>query len=92
MKDKNVVVLTVNVGENDDAVYSFVNSTKPALSFPVLFDTDSKAMDTWGAIGLPSTYIVNKKGNIVYKAVGGRDFESPDILDKILKLSEEPIK
>jgi len=89
MKDKNVVVLTVNVGEDDDAVYSFVNSTKPALSFPILFDTDSKTMDNWGAIGLPSTYIVNKKGKIVYKAVGGRNFESKDIIDRILKLSEE---
>ena len=89
MKDKNVVVLTVNVGEDDDAVYTFINSKKPALSFPVLFDTDSKTMDAWGAIGLPSTYIVDKKGNIVYKAVGGRDFASPDIVDKILKLSNE---
>jgi thiol-disulfide isomerase/thioredoxin len=91
MKDKNVVVLTVNVGEDDDAVYSFMNSTKPTLSFPVLFDTDSKAMETWGAIGLPSTYIVNKKGQIVYKAVGGRDFDSSDIKNRILKLSKEPI-
>ena len=89
MKEKNVVVLTVNVGEEDDAVYAFINSVKPALSFPVLFDTDSKAMEYWGAIGLPSTYIVNKRGKIVYKAVGGRDFESKDIVDKILKLSEE---
>jgi len=83
-KDKGLVVLAVNVGENADTVFDFSSLMKPELSTPILYDKDSKAMDTWEAIGLPSTFIINKKGKIVYKAVGGRDFNN----EKITKVIE----
>jgi len=92
MKNKDVVVLTINVGEDDDAVFEFMNNVSPALSFPVLFDKDSKAMERWGAIGLPTTYVIDKKGNIVYQAIGGRDFKSESIINALLELSKENIE
>jgi len=89
LKNKGVVVLAVNVGEDDATVLSFMNDVEPELTFSVLFDKDSKTMEKWGAIGLPSTFIVNKKGKIVYKAIGGRDFDNKNILDKIVFLTKE---
>jgi len=83
-KDKDLVVLAVNVGETSDAVFDFASLMTPELSTPILYDKDSKAMEAWGAIGLPSTYVINKKGKIVYKAVGGRDFND----EKITKVIE----
>ncbi|MCK9454076.1 TlpA disulfide reductase family protein [Sulfurimonas sp.] len=86
LKDKGVVVLAVNVGEDEDPVLSFMNDVEPPLTFNVLYDKDSKTMQKWGAIGLPSTFVVDKKGDIVYKAIGGRDFDDKNILDKIISL------
>jgi len=89
LKDKGVVVLAVNVGEDDDAVLSFMNDVEPELTFSVLFDKDSKTMQKWGAIGLPSTFVLNRKGEIVYKAIGGREFDNKNILDKIISLTSD---
>ena len=89
LKNKGVVVLAVNVGEDDDAVLSFMNDIEPALTFTVLFDKDSKTMQKWGAIGLPSTFVLNRKGEIVYKAIGGREFDNKNILDKIISLTSD---
>ena len=83
-KEKGLVVLAVNVGEDEDAVFDFTSLMDPELSTPILYDKDSKAMETWNAIGLPSTFVINKKGKVVYKAVGGRDFND----EKITKIIE----
>ncbi|MDF1880713.1 TlpA family protein disulfide reductase [Sulfurimonas sp. MAG313] len=87
-KEQDVVVLAVNVGEGEDAVFDFANAMEPELSAIVLYDTDSKAMQKWQAIGLPTTFVINKKGKIVYKAVGGRNFNDK----KIIKIIESLIK
>ena len=83
-KDKGLVVLAVNVGEDEDAVLDFAYLMEPELSAIILHDKDSKAMQAWKAIGLPSTFVVNKKGKIIYQAVGGRDFND----EKITKVIE----
>lgn len=88
-KSKGLVVLAVNVGEDDDAVFDFSSVMDPELSAIVLFDKDSKAMETWKAIGLPTTFVVNKKGKIVYQAVGGRDFNDENITKSIEGLLKE---
>jgi thiol-disulfide isomerase/thioredoxin len=88
-KDKGLVVLAVNVGEDSDAIFDFASLMTPELSTPILYDKDSKAMETWKAIGLPSTYVINKKGKIVYKAVGGRDFNDEKITKVIEALLNE---
>ncbi len=89
-KDKNTVVLAINVGEELEEVFSFINSIEPSPTFQVLFDIDSLTMKRWKVVGLPTTYVINPEGNIVYKAIGGREFNHPDILKKILNLNEKP--
>jgi peroxiredoxin len=88
-KEKGLVVLTVNVGENADTVFDFASLMKPELSTQILYDKESKVMEAWNAIGLPSTFIINKKGKIVYKAVGGRDFNDEKITKAIEALLNE---
>ena len=85
-KDKNVIVLAVDIGEDIETVFSFISSIEPSPSFPILFDTDSLVMEKWKVQGLPTTYVINPEGDIVYKAVGGREFNHPDILEKILNI------
>ncbi|MDF1875072.1 TlpA family protein disulfide reductase [Sulfurimonas sp. SAG-AH-194-I05] len=85
-KEQGLVVLALNVGEDEDAVFDFVSSMEPELSMPILYDTDSSTMQKWKAIGLPSTFVINKKGKIVYQAVGGRDFNNKKITQIIEKM------
>lgn len=75
-------VLAVNVGEDPDSVFSFTGIT----DFPVMFDRDSKAMVAWAVRGLPTTFLVDRKGQVAYRATGGREFDDPDIVATIKQL------
>jgi len=88
VKDKNVEVLAVNIGEDVDTVFSFMGTIEPSPNFQILFDPEGASMDNWKVRGLPTTYIISPNGSIVYKAVGGREFDHPEILNKILDLSK----
>jgi thiol-disulfide isomerase/thioredoxin len=86
--DKGVVVLAVNIGEDVDTVFSFLGTVDPSPSFPILFDTDSGSMDDWKVMGLPTTYIIDPSGTIGYRAVGGREFDHPELVKRVVALTE----
>lgn len=75
-------VIAVNVGEDPDAVFSFSGIT----DFPVVFDRDSKTMGAWSVRGLPTTFLVDRKGQLAYRATGGREFDDPEIVALIRSL------
>jgi len=48
-------------------------------TFPVLFDRDSKVSELYGVKGLPTTLLINRQGQVAYRAIGGRDFDHPRV-------------
>ncbi len=72
-------VIAVNVGEEAETVFSFAGSPE----FPVLFDTNSQTMATWPVKGLPTTFLVDRQGRLALKAIGGREFDDPLIVNLI---------
>lgn len=74
--------IAVNVGEDPDSAFSFAGIT----DFPIVFDRDSKTMTAWAVRGLPTTFLVDRKGQIAYRATGGREFDDPDIVATIKQL------
>lgn len=85
-KSRNFVILAINQWEDDERVFEFMGQLKSIPTFPILFDPDSKISSAYGVQGLPSSYIIDKQGRIVYRAKGGRDFDHPDIVRKIKSL------
>jgi thiol-disulfide isomerase/thioredoxin len=85
-KDKGVEMLAVNIGEDMDTVFSFLGTIEPSPNFHMLFDTDAASMQIWDVKGLPTTYIIAPDGRIAYKAVGGREFDDPEIVAAVIKL------
>lgn len=86
-RNRSVEVLAVNIGEDIDTVFSFLGTVEPSPNFQMLFDTDAASMEAWRVKGLPTTYIIGPDGRITYKAVGGREFDHPDILQKVTDLT-----
>ncbi len=72
-------VIAVNVGEEAETVFSFAGSPE----FPVLFDKNSQTMATWLVKGLPTTFLVDRQGRLALKAIGGREFDDPLIVNLI---------
>lgn len=85
---KGVEVIAVNIGEDPDAVFPFMGNLDAYPNFQIVFDTEALLMESWKVQGLPTTFIVDKKGNVILKAVGGREFNHPTIIQKILELTE----
>ncbi len=78
LQKDGVVMLAVNVGEDEDTIFAF-NADYP-IDFPILLDRDSKAIDTWSVLGLPTTFVVDAQGRLAYRAVGGRRWDSDRLL------------
>ena len=85
-KNKNVEILAVNIGEDLDTVFSFLGQVEPSPTFQMLFDYEAETMDKWAIRGLPTTFIIKPNGTIAYKAIGGREFDHPDIVQKVIEL------
>ena len=82
---EGIEMLAINVGEDEDSIFIF--TADYPVEFPLLLDPDSKATKQWPVIGLPSTFVVDGEGRIVYQAIGGREWDAPELLAPIRQLS-----
>jgi thiol-disulfide isomerase/thioredoxin len=73
------VVLAVNEFEEPDHVFAYTGQLSVDPTFPILFDRDSRVSQLYGVKGLPTTLLIDRQGRIVYRAVGGRDFEHAEV-------------
>lgn len=80
LKDKGFVVLGVNVKQGEEAVAAFIKENR--ISFPTPMDKDAAVAKTYGVVGLPTTFIVDKDGNIREKVMG--DMTKEDV-EKLVK-------
>jgi len=89
LKGKDFVVLALNQMEDGDQVFAFTGDLGVDLTFPILFDKDSSVSRAYGVMGLPTTYLIDKKGNMRFRAIGGREFDHPEVEKQILQLMRE---
>ena len=82
-----LAVLAVDVGEDADTVFSFTGQLEPAPAFPILLDRDSLTMQRWKVKGLPTTFVIDPQGRMIYRAVGGREFDNPAMIEALLALT-----
>ena len=87
IKNEGIAMVAINVGESSDEVFSF--TAEYPIDFTVLLDQTGSISRTWPINGLPSTFIIDTEGNLVYQAVGGREWDSDEILDVIRKLKKD---
>ncbi len=81
--------LAVDVGEDTDTIEAFASQLEATPTFPILLDRRSHAMQAWKVGGLPTTFLIDKRGRIVASAVGGREFDHPEIVRSIRQLLKE---
>lgn len=87
-KNKNFQMLAINLTEPKAEVASFMQ--KKGFNFPVLLDSRGKAGATYGAASIPLTILVNKKGTLIYGAMGARPWASPEAIELIQLLIDQP--
>ncbi len=68
LSSQGVVILGINTGESEKTVDKFVSSK--SLSFPIILDPEYYASILYGAQYLPTTYLIDKAGNISTMKIG----------------------
>ncbi len=88
-RDDGFTVIAVNQMEDPGHVFAFIGQLDTDPTFPMLFDPDSGVSQAYGVKGLPTTFLVDKRGRIRYRAIGGREFDHPEVEAQIEKLMNE---
>lgn len=86
-KDKNFVVLAVNVKDRRPEALNFVKELK--LTYPVAFDPEGQVAVLYGAWGLPTTYLIGPKGEGLARGWGPAEWYSPAARKMFKELLEE---
>jgi thiol-disulfide isomerase/thioredoxin len=86
LQKEGFVVLAANEFEDPDHVFAYTGQLSVFPTFPVLFDSDSKVSQLYNVKGLPTTVLIDKQGRVVYRAVGGRDFDHPAVREIVHNL------
>ena len=67
-KDKGLVVIGVSVDVSEGAVKRFVSDK--GLTYLILFDKENIVSDLYNVFSIPTTIIIDQKGNVVARKVG----------------------
>ena len=78
MGHDKLVVLAVGMGESIEKIKAFSN--KYGFSFPLLADNKMEITKLYGVRNIPVTYMISPDGVVLGRALGIRDWASPDLL------------
>ena len=84
-KEKDFVVLTISVDyEEAKIVREFIS--KQRYTFPVLLDPKCEVLDLFEVKGIPTSFIIDKKGKMLGRAIGPRDWKCQEVFSLISML------
>jgi len=81
-KDSDLVILAVNLGEDKTTAKTFIDNNK--YNFTVLLDLDQSTANQYNIVAIPTSFFIDKEGNIVSTIKGGITLEQ--MKDNISKL------
>jgi len=77
-----MVNMTDGSRETVESADSFIK--KNEYSFPVFYDTQSEAANTYGAYSLPTTFFIDANGYVITYAIGAIDADTlQQVIDTI---------
>ncbi len=87
-KDRGFMLLTISVDEGSpEPTRKFIQMND--YHFPVLIDPTGKTLDVFGVDRIPVTLLIDKKGRILGRAIGPRNWSHPDVFSFIDRLLDD---
>ncbi len=93
MQGKKFQIVMINTAEDEDTIFEFLSAIDVELNS--LMDIDGLVTEAWKPRGLPTTILINPKGEVKYQAIGGREWDKPEytgFLKKLLLSTDERTK
>ncbi|MEJ2620524.1 MAG: TlpA disulfide reductase family protein, partial [Candidatus Thiodiazotropha sp.] len=79
LKSTGMAMLAINLGEDREAVSAFLQDYP--IDFEVLMDERGQISQRWMVKALPTTLVLNKRGQIIYQVVGERKWDEPAMIE-----------
>ena len=79
-RDQGLVILAINVRQDRKTAQDFVS--KLNISYEVLLDKDGAVARKYGVIGLPTTFMIDRNGNLYNRILGE---STPEVFEKIVR-------
>jgi thiol-disulfide isomerase/thioredoxin len=80
MQGEPFEIVAINAGEDEDEIAEFRGTIKPALTFRFALDPKAEALKAFSVTGLPATFVIDRQGQVAYRALGARMFDDPAIV------------
>ena len=82
-------ILAVDLQEDKGQVQSFAREL--ALNFPILLDSTGAVGAQYNARAIPTTYLFSRAGFIIARAVGAREWDTPEMLETFRRVLTEGV-
>jgi len=86
-RDDGLVVVAINLDKNKDKAEEFLR--RFASDFVVAFDPDGKIAEKYKVMGMPSTYLIDRKGQITFSHIGFRPSDTDNLETRVRKLLKQ---
>ena len=87
LKRKGFEVLAINLDENTDDAKAFLKQFP--VSYPVLLDPEGRIPEKYELPGMPTSFMIDKKGNVAKIHVGFKAADMPQIRKDVIKLLKQ---
>ncbi len=77
-------LISINYAEDKNTILKFMKKIK--VEFPVLLDQDGSFAKKWNVIAYPSTFVIDKQGNIKYGVNAAIEWDNPELIKKLKAL------
>ena len=82
-------ILAINVGEQLQQIENFLIFYGAPLDFPILVNDSMSIADAWKVRAMPTSILLDKRGNKVETIIGPRDWASEEVIALIKPLLDE---
>lgn len=80
-------MITILYKDSPEAALGYMKSQ--GYTFPVYVDADGITARNYGVTGVPETFIVDRKGLLVKRVIGGMDWNSAEVKDYLQSLLKQ---
>ena len=87
-KGKAFTVLALSDGESPSDVSAFIR--KNGYTYPIFVDPAGSVSRRYGVQGIPTTYVIDKKGMVLARVIGGIEYGTPEALSIFAELADRP--
>ena len=84
LKDDNFKIVMINTAEDEDTIFEFLGTIDVEVN--TLMDADGQVTEVWKPRGLPTTFLINPRGEVKFQAIGGREWHKPEYINFLRQL------